>query len=90
MKVLVTVLMVLVAVSASAQEREPVIDMHLHALTADANGPPPLALCMSPRELPMRDPVEPWGKSSWRGVSLLMPGSPTIASRDGPTLRARR
>lgn len=31
---------------ASAQERQPIIDMHMHALPADANGPPPLGLCL--------------------------------------------
>ncbi len=29
----------------SAQERLPIIDMHLHAHAADEQGPPPLAIC---------------------------------------------
>jgi hypothetical protein len=28
-----------------AQQYEPIIDMHMHALAADAQGPPPLAMC---------------------------------------------
>lgn len=40
----------------SAQSRPPVIDMHLHALPADAQGPPPLAMC-SPVERPTFDPA---------------------------------
>lgn len=33
-------------IRAGAQERLPIIDMHLHAMTADDNGPPPIALCV--------------------------------------------
>ena len=28
-----------------AEQRKPIIDMHVHAATADSNGPPPLAFC---------------------------------------------
>lgn len=62
MKFLATALILLIGVPASAQKHQPVIDMHLHASTANANGPPPLAVCMSPRELPWRNPGEPWEK----------------------------
>jgi predicted TIM-barrel fold metal-dependent hydrolase len=62
MKILTVVLMLLVGVPASAQRHQPVIDMHLHASTADANGPPPLAICMSPSEGPLSNPREPWGQ----------------------------
>ena len=33
------------APAPAAAERPPIIDMHLHALPADAQGPPPVALC---------------------------------------------
>lgn len=39
------------ATAAAAQEPPPIIDMHLHALPADAQGPPPLAMC-TPIQLP--------------------------------------
>lgn len=39
-----------------AQKRPPIIDMHMHALKADAQGPPPLAMC-TPFEFPTRDPA---------------------------------
>lgn len=55
------VLMLLVAVPAVAQERLPVIDMHLHAMAADANGPPPLALCVPITAFPGRDTRRAWG-----------------------------
>lgn len=41
----VYILLVLVAAPVHPQERLPVIDMHLHALAADAQGPPPVAIC---------------------------------------------
>jgi hypothetical protein len=53
--------MLLVAAPAVAQERLPIIDMHLHALAADANGPPPLALCVPVPAYPARDTRQTWG-----------------------------
>ena len=38
----------------------PVIDVHLHASAATAQGPPPLGLCAPGRELPVWDPTVPW------------------------------
>jgi uncharacterized protein len=35
--------------------------MHMHALAADANGPPPLAMCTSVPEYPAWDPAAPYG-----------------------------
>jgi uncharacterized protein len=62
MKTIVQVmLLLLVAASADGQKPLPVIDMHLHASPADANGPPPLALCVPIMDHPVRDPRRPWG-----------------------------
>jgi predicted TIM-barrel fold metal-dependent hydrolase len=38
----------------------PIIDMHLHALSASEQGPPPIALCMPFREWPRWDQREPY------------------------------
>lgn len=38
----------------------PIIDMHLHSLPADVNGPPPLGVCAPPTELPAWDLKESW------------------------------
>jgi len=58
MKPLVLVLaLLLVALDAHAQQRLPIIDMHLHAYTADGNGPPPLGLCVP--ILPYVPPLDP-------------------------------
>jgi hypothetical protein len=52
-------ILVTVAASAAAQEIPPIIDMHLHALPADANGPPPTAICPG-EPFPARDPRQDW------------------------------
>jgi uncharacterized protein len=57
-----TLLIVLASAPAYGQGQLPVIDMHLHAMSADANGPPPLALCMPVKEHPVYDQRRPWGE----------------------------
>lgn len=44
-----------------AQERLPILDMHLHALPADNQGPPPLAICVPFDPFPAWDPARPFG-----------------------------
>ncbi len=44
-------------------QRPLIIDMHLHALAADANGPPPVALCVPLlSHIPPHDPKRAWGE----------------------------
>jgi hypothetical protein len=38
----------------------PVVDVHLHAMAADAQGPPPLAMCFGAAFPAYRDAAEPW------------------------------
>ncbi len=58
MKLLILVLaLLLIPPRAHAQQRLPIIDMHLHAYTADGNGPPPLGLCVP--LLPYVPPLDP-------------------------------
>lgn len=38
----------------------PTIDMHLHASAANANGPPPVAVCAPFPEMPVLDPRDGW------------------------------
>jgi predicted TIM-barrel fold metal-dependent hydrolase len=61
MRIAPPILLGFVAFPAFAQERAPIIDMHLHASSATANGPPPLGLCVPFPEMPLRDPKRPWG-----------------------------
>ena len=44
----------------------PIIDMHLHAARAGANGPPPTGICLPFTEQPTRDPAHGWGESFGR------------------------
>ena len=45
-----------------AQERLPIIDMHLHAHAADQQGAPPRGLCAPFTRFPVWDPARPWGE----------------------------
>ena len=47
--------------SASAAYEGPVIDMHLHALGAADQGPPPIAVCPGEMAGAAHDPAKPWG-----------------------------
>lgn len=51
--------LVLSAASVGAQQL-PVIDMHLHALAANAQGPPPLGMCTPIDPFPTWDPAAPY------------------------------
>src|SRR5262245_37202417 len=55
-------LTLLVGCSSQAQVRAPIIDMHLHALPADFNGPPPIGICAPPKEFMTWDPSRPYGE----------------------------
>jgi predicted TIM-barrel fold metal-dependent hydrolase len=48
---------------AHAEDRAPIIDMHLHALAADDQGPPPLAMCTPINPFPPWDPAKPYGET---------------------------
>lgn len=61
MKSAIIILVIMLAITAHADSELPVIDMHLHALAADAQGPPPLAMCTPMAEFPAWDPAIPYG-----------------------------
>lgn len=50
-------------VATSALAREPIIDMHLHALAAGDQGPPPLAMCAPLSPMPTWDAAKPASES---------------------------
>lgn len=58
---ILSIILVLLAAPAGADDRLPVLDMHLHALPADHQGPPPLGMCTPIPEFPAWDPAEPYG-----------------------------
>ena len=55
------ILVCLLSVTADGQEQLPIIDVHMHALPADHQGPPPLAMC-TPFPTPVWDPAIPYGE----------------------------
>lgn len=62
-----TLLTILAMVSSEtllfAQQRPlPVLDMHVHAMAADAQGPPPLGMCTPFPELTLGDARDNWGR----------------------------
>lgn len=58
----------LVALQAQAQEPLPIIDMHLHAIAADEEGPPPVAICSPIDPFPTWDPAQPYSTTFMRMV----------------------
>lgn len=55
-----TLLAVAASATTIAAKPPPIIDMHLHAMPADANGPPPLGLCAPFSEFPLADFDRSW------------------------------
>lgn len=59
---LILLLSILLSVTPGfAQERLPIIDVHMHAMSASDQGPPPLAMCTPINPMPYWDPSEPYG-----------------------------
>lgn len=56
LRMLAAACLALGAASAGAVVREPIVDVHLHASTADEYGPPPLGMCTPLPYLPEIDP----------------------------------
>ncbi|NNF02817.1 MAG: amidohydrolase family protein [Rhodothermales bacterium] len=56
-----SLMLLLIGDSSMAQDRAPILDMHLHALPADSQGPPPLAMCTPIPQMPAWDPAVPYG-----------------------------
>ena len=52
--------LVLLVGSINAQEVLPIIDMHVHALAANDQGPPPVAICTPINPFPVWDPAQPY------------------------------
>lgn len=62
MRITILLPVVLLAITGIAQEKLPILDMHLHALPASLNGPPPTAICAPPEEMPVHDPATSWAE----------------------------
>lgn len=55
-------LIVLLTLPVLAQRPLPIIDVHAHALAADSQGQPPVAICAPYESMPVWDPAEPYFK----------------------------
>ena len=60
MKILLSVLLMILAWPSLARDREPIIDMHMHALGAADQGPPPLGMCTPIRGFDAWDQRHPY------------------------------
>src|SRR5687768_17378575 len=56
------VLLIFLPAPMGSQSREPIIDMHLHALAANDQGPPPLAMCTPIDPMPMWSQQRPFAE----------------------------
>ena len=48
---------------------DPIIDVHVHAMAADTQGPPPLAFDLPVRQWPVHDPAEPYAATFMKSFS---------------------
>lgn len=73
----IALVLILLADPVRGQDHRPlpIIDMHLHALAADDNGPPPLALCVP--LLPHMPPLDP--RQDWVEVFIAALKNPACA-----------
>ena len=60
MRSLIFYFVLMASITVCAQEKLPIIDMHLHSNPASMNGPPPTAICAPPMEMPYNDPANNW------------------------------
>jgi predicted TIM-barrel fold metal-dependent hydrolase len=65
------VLPILATLVAAAAFSGPIIDMHLHAYPADAQGPPPVVVCAPYDDMPVRDTR--WGPDEYAGATFKAP-----------------
>jgi hypothetical protein len=74
----------------AAQKRPlPVIDMHLHALPADSQGPPPLALCPGRLQVPVWDQRQTWPDTFGALIKNPPCTSPVWSPKTDDELRAQ-
>lgn len=73
--------------AAGAQDRLPIIDVHMHALAADDQGPPPIAIC-TPMPMPAWDPATPYPEQFLRALKNPPCADPVWSPETDEELRA--
>ncbi len=81
-------LIFLMAASAAAA-RPPIIDMHMHALAADAQGPPPLAMCTPFHGFGAWDQTGPYAEEWLRRLQNPTCANPIWSPRTDDEVRSR-
>lgn len=61
--IIISLVTTVLCLPSFAQERLPVIDVHMHAMGADGQGPPPLGMCTPIDPMPYWDPARPYGET---------------------------
>ena len=69
MRVIIFITAFLFSFMCSAQKKLPIIDVHLHALKAEDQGPPPVPFCLPVTDLPLVDPSKPYGPQIFSGFN---------------------
>ena len=73
--------------AASAPYKGPVIDMHLHAMGAADQGPPPLGVCPGEMAGAAHDPAKPWGAGFMERVKAPICDDPIWSPETDEALR---
>ena len=60
MRILLALVMIAFPMLSFAGQLEPIIDVHMHALAADDQGPPPMGMCTPIEIFPAWDPATPY------------------------------
>lgn len=63
MRIVSLISLVSISLAGLAQDRLPIIDVHMHAMAADAQGPPPLGMCTPINPMPYWDPARPYSET---------------------------
>jgi len=82
-------LLALCATSAAARDRPPIIDMHVHALAADAQGPPPLGMCTPIRGFDAWDQRRPYSDQFLERLQRPPCPDPVWSPRTDDEVRSR-
>ena len=66
-------LLTILTVESRAQKRLPILDMHMHARTADYYGPPPIPMCAPVEVMPLWNQTEPWAEALGKSQACKNP-----------------
>lgn len=83
------VMSLLAPATVRTQTRDPIIDMHLHALAADDQGPPPLAMCTPIEPMPLWSQQRPFAEEFMEMFKKPRCANPVWSARTDAELMAQ-